>query len=162
MCWREYNCCSSCWKKYHRSGYKKRGVCKGCGKISDKAIGMCWDKKGMCANCAKNIYNKLKCKECGGTSRHTGGLCWKEDLCGKCHRKKQNPRRYEPTYSLCKCGERLISLTYTKRGTYVRTPYKICTKCSVVHIYESKYKLLYTPGVGGISSETILSKGTNR
>ena len=115
-------------------------ICLKCGKTSQKG-GRCWDK-GICAKCANYIYRKsLTCKECGAGSNHINGLCWKEGLCGKCNSKRIHPRK-ERNYSLCSCGEYLISMTYNKNRVYINSKCKVCPKCSVIYLERNnKFRL---------------------
>ena len=150
MCWREYNCCSKCWREIYRRSSSKILICKKCGKEGKRANATCWSERGMCSKCVSKMYDKLICKKCGSTSRHTSSICWKENLCGFCYRREHSRNKLEPQYKMCKtCNERMVSLSYQKRGVHVKVPYYMCTKCATINVFEDKYKLIY------ISSKTI-------
>lgn len=109
-------------------------VCIECGFKSQKG-GKCWDEYNTCGKCTKS---KILTCECGAKSNHRDAICWQSGVCGECYKKKYKVIKI-PNYSICECGETLVALRYQKRGVWVMTRNKFCTKCQKAFMYDSRH-----------------------
>lgn len=117
----------------------RNNECTKCHKTSQKG-GECWEK-GLCARCYDT--KTLTCKQCGGTSNNRNGGCWKsEGICGRCAKRQQAPKKYEPQYKLCpKCYDRLSALYYTKNTIHINSHNYVCPGCREIFILNDKFKV---------------------
>ena len=98
--------------------------CKICGVPQGRKLNaLCWEKYNVCSNCWKVNYRPKT-----ETIKKEKQSC---KVCGLVRKKK-----------VCKCGEILVKLTYTKRGIHVGTNMRICTKCSYITLERNpKYRV---------------------
>ena len=106
-----------------------------------KLNSMCWEKHNVCSKCWKANYRiidekdkkkRQSCKVCGLVrTNYNKAKCWEEDLCGNCVNPVNKVIRIKRK-KVCQCGEVMVKLHYAKRGVYVGTNFRICTKCSYI------------------------------
>ena len=126
--------------------------CKICGIPQGRKLNsMCWEKYNVCSKCWKANYRiidekdkkkRQSCKVCGLVrTNYNKAKCWEEDLCGKCVNPVNKVIKYKKK-KVCQCGEVMVRLNYIKRGVYVGTNFRVCTKCSYISMdHNSRYNI---------------------
>ena len=108
LCWIVHNCCSYCWRKYHRSTPRK----------------------------TKKKKIRQSCKKCGAVrTRYSSSICWKENLCGLCWKSIYNPKTVAPQYKLCsKCGLPMSALRIQAHHLSYNIGDYFCRHCKLIHL----------------------------